>query len=47
MEFLELTPLEIEALKLSLKVAGWAVAGSLPIGILVAWVLARVQFPGK
>lgn len=42
-----LTPLEIEALKLSLLVSGWAVAGSLPLGILVAWFLARHNFPGK
>ena len=42
-----LTPLEAEALRLSLLVAGWAVAGSLPFGILCAWVLARRDFPGK
>jgi molybdate transport system permease protein len=42
-----LTPLEIEALKLSLLVSGWAVAGSLPLGIAVAWLLARGRFPGK
>ena len=42
-----LTPFEIEALRLSLKVAGWAVAGSLPVGILMAWLLARGRFPGK
>lgn len=42
-----LTPLEWEALELSLLVSGWAVAGSLPLGILCAWVLARVDFPGK
>lgn len=42
-----LTPLEQEAVSLSLLVSGWAVAGSLPIGILAAWVLARCQFPGK
>ncbi len=42
-----LTPLEIEALRLSLLVSGWAVAGSLPVGILCAWVLARLDFPGK
>ncbi|HTH17205.1 MAG TPA: molybdate ABC transporter permease subunit [Magnetospirillum sp.] len=42
-----LTPLEIEALYLSLLVSGWAVAGSLPLGILCAWVLARLNFPGK
>jgi molybdate transport system permease protein len=42
-----LTPVEIEALKLSLWVSFWAVAGSLPPGVLVAWMLARLDFPGK
>ena len=42
-----LTPMEWEALRLSLWVSLWAVAGSLPIGILAAWVLARLHFPGK
>ncbi len=42
-----LTPLEMEALKLSLRVSVWAVAASLPFGILAAWVLARLKFPGK
>lgn len=42
-----LTPLEIEAVQLSLKVSLWAVAISLPFGIAVAWVLARCEFPGK
>ncbi len=27
--------------------SGWAVLGSLPFGVLCAWVLARCQFPGK
>jgi molybdate transport system permease protein len=47
MEFLKLTPVEWEALRLSLWVSGWAVGGSLPLGILVAWGLARLNFPGK
>jgi len=47
MQFWHLTDVEIEALRLSLWVSGWAVAVSLPIGILVAWVLARLRFPGK
>jgi len=47
MEFFKLTPLELEALKLSLWISGWAVLASLGPGILVAWVLARKQFPGK
>ena len=42
-----LTPLEIEALGLSLRVAFWAVLVSLPPGIAVAWLLARREFPGK
>ncbi len=47
MQFWHLTDVEIEAVRLSLWVSGWAVAVSLPIGILVAWVLARLRFPGK
>lgn len=41
------TPLEVEALRLSLRVALWSVMTSLPFGILVAWLLARRDFPGK
>ena len=41
-----LTPLEVEAIRLSLRVAGWAVLVSLPPGIAVAWLLARHRFPG-
>jgi molybdate transport system permease protein len=47
MELLTLTPLEAEALRLSLWVSFWAVVASLPLGILAAWVLARGNFPGK
>jgi molybdate transport system permease protein len=47
MEFFAMTPLEIEALKLSLRVGLWCVAISLPFGIACAWVLARMEFPGK
>ncbi len=47
MNLFSLTPLEIEALRLSLWVSFWAVAMSLPAGILTAWVLARLSFPGK
>ena len=43
----DLTPFETEALLLSLKVAGLAVAVSLPFGVLAAWLLARTSFPGK
>lgn len=42
-----LTPLELEALRLSLRVGFWSVALSLPLGILAAWALARCEFPGK
>lgn len=44
---LSLSPLELEAVRLSLKVSIWAVAISLPCGIAVAWILARCDFPGK
>jgi molybdate transport system permease protein len=47
MNFFILTPLEWEVLRLSLWVSVWAVAGSLPFGILAAWGLARLHFPGK
>ncbi len=47
MNVLGLTPIEVEAFRLSLWVSGWAVAGSLPVGILFAWILARLRFPGK
>ncbi|SLM28086.1 molybdate transporter subunit; membrane component of ABC superfamily [Desulfamplus magnetovallimortis] len=47
MDFSGLTPLELEALRLSLWISCWAVAGSLGPGILVAWILARKNFPGK
>jgi molybdate transport system permease protein len=42
-----LTPAEIAALLLSLKVAFWSVAASLPAGVALAWVLSRCRFPGK
>ena len=41
------TPDEIEAIRLSLKVALWATFGSLPLGLFVAYALARWSFPGK
>ncbi|MFT5539186.1 MAG: molybdate transport system permease protein [Alphaproteobacteria bacterium] len=47
MDLFAMTPLEIEALKLSLRVGLWCVAISLPFGIACAWVLARMEFPGK
>ena len=42
-----LTPLELEALRLSLLVSTCSVVGSLPFGIACAWLLARTRFPGK
>ena len=42
-----LTPVEIEALLLSLRVSSWAVAGSLPLAVAVALLLARGRFPGR
>jgi len=42
-----LTPSELEALRLSLKVAGVSVLASLPVGFALAWLLARYRFPGK
>ena len=42
-----LTHFEIGAIQLSLKVAGLALLGCLPIGLLAAWVLARCDFYGK
>jgi molybdate transport system permease protein len=41
------TPDELEAIRLSLKVALWATFGSLPFGLFVAYALARWSFPGK
>jgi molybdate transport system permease protein len=42
-----LTPAEWSALALSLRVAFWATAASLPLGVLVALALARGRFPGR
>jgi molybdate transport system permease protein len=44
---LDLSPAEIVAIELSLKVAFWAMAVSLPFGVLIAVVLARKEFWGK
>jgi molybdate transport system permease protein len=38
---------EIEAVRLSLRVAFWAMLGSLPFGLVTALVLARGRFFGK
>jgi len=42
-----LTPAEIDALQLSLRVAFWSVLVSLPFAIAAAMLLARSNFPGK
>jgi len=42
-----LTPEEQEVLLLSLRVALWSVAASLPFAVAVAYALARAEFPGK
>lgn len=42
-----LTPEEWTAVHLSLKVAFWAMVGSLPVGLAVAMLLARKDFWGK
>jgi molybdate transport system permease protein len=44
---LALSPSELQALELSLKVAFWAMLGSLPAALALAWLLARREFPGK
>jgi molybdate transport system permease protein len=44
---LTLSPEELTAIKLSLRVATWATLASLPFGILVAMVLARGRFYGR
>ena len=44
---LTLSPEEATAIRLSLRVALWAVAASLPVGVAVAVVLARGRFWGK
>lgn len=42
-----LSPAEMEAIGLSLRVAFWAMVWSLPIAIFTAWLLARCRFPGR
>lgn len=47
MDFFTLSKDELDAVKLSLLVAFWAVAGSLPFGVFFGWLLARREFYGK
>jgi molybdate transport system permease protein len=42
-----LTPAEVDALRLSLEVAARSVGLSLPLAVLVAWILTRARFPGR
>lgn len=42
-----LGPAEWQAVRLSVRVALWATIASLPLGIFVAYALARWEFPGK
>jgi molybdate transport system permease protein len=42
-----LSDAEIETLLLSLRVAGLATLVALPLGVFVAWALARFSFPGR
>lgn len=44
---MSLTPLELNALELSLRVGIASVLCSLPLGLAAAWLLARFRFPGK
>jgi molybdate transport system permease protein len=42
-----LSSAELDALRLSLEVATRSVGFSLPLAVLVAWLLTRVRFPGR
>ena len=42
-----LTPEEVTAIKLSVRVATLAMVASLPFGLAMAWVLARTRFYGR
>ncbi len=43
----DFAPAELVAIRLSLKVAAWAVVSSLPLGVLTAMALARGRFWGR
>lgn len=45
--WLDLSPSEWDAVRLSIRVSIWATVASLPLGIVVAYVLARKEFWGK
>ncbi|HEY6483589.1 MAG TPA: molybdate ABC transporter permease subunit [Steroidobacteraceae bacterium] len=42
-----LSPVELDALRLSLEVAARSVLFSLPVAIAIAWLLTRGRFPGR
>ena len=44
---LAFTPEELTAIRLSLRVAFWAMLGSLPVGVAIALLLSRGHFWGK
>ena len=46
-EWFNFSAAEWNAISLSLKVAFWAMLGSLPFGILISFILARGKFWGK
>lgn len=43
----DLTPGELEAIRLSVRVGFWSMAASLPVGFALAYILARFDFPLK
>ncbi len=45
-QLFQFSPAEVVAIRLSLKVALWAVGASLPVGVVLALVLARKRFWG-
>ena len=45
--WLDLSPAEWDAVRLSVRVSIWATLASLPPGIAIAWLLARKEFWGK
>ncbi len=47
MVLLAFSPEELTAIQLSLRVAFWAMLGSLPVGVAIALLLARGRFWGK
>ena len=44
---MSLTAEELEIIRLSLRVSFWSVLASLPVAVVVAYLLARATFPGK